>query len=212
MRMTDSLKEIERRAYRSTFDDGIYDILFGMLFLILALIPVLQSIGIPRFYGYLFGVIPTVFVWLGKRCVTIPRLGAVEFGPKRRSRRLLFLVICAAFFFLTLPLLLMTTAKGFGASLAENVGLPPTVGLVVAPVVAIAAYFLDYPRMYVYAAVLFVGIPYSDFMYRYLDKPFNSLISFGIPGAVVLVYGLTLLSGFTKKYPKPIPEAPDVDR
>ena len=32
MEKTESLKEIERRAYRSTFEDGIYDIQFGLLF------------------------------------------------------------------------------------------------------------------------------------------------------------------------------------
>jgi len=212
MKTTDSLKEIERRAYRSTFDDGIYDMLFGMVFLILALIPVLESVGIPRFYGYLFGIIPVLFSWLGKRYITIPRLGAVEFGPKRRSTRLLFLLICAAFFFLTLPLLFMTTAEGFGGSLAENSGIPLIVGMVVAPLIVVAAYFLDYPRMYIYALVLSFGIPHSGFLYDFVGKPFNSLITFGIPAAAILVFGLTLLFRFMRKYPKPTSEVPDVSR
>jgi hypothetical protein len=212
MKVTDSLKEIERRAYRSTFEDGIYDILFGMLFLILALIPVLGAFGIPVWCGYLFGIIPAVFAWFGKRHITIPRLGAVEFGKRRRSRRLLFLMICAGFFFLTLPLLLMISAKGFGGGLAENSGIPLAVGMVVAPLVIVAAYFLDYPRMYIYAAVLFFGIPHAKFLYPYLGKPFNSLITFGIPAAAILVFGLTLLSRFVRKYPKTIQEGVNVSQ
>jgi hypothetical protein len=212
MEKTESLREIERRAYRSTFADGIYDMFFGVLFLILAWIPVLESIGIPSMYGYLFGLIPLLMAWLGKRYVTIPRLGAVEFGAKRRSRRLLFLLVCAAFFFLTMPLLLMPSVAGFGGSLAENVGLPMTVGLVVAPLILVAAYFLDYPRMYIYAVIIFFGIPHSGFLYDYVGKPLNTLISFGIPGLAVLLLGISLLFKFLKGYPKPTQEVAHVSR
>jgi hypothetical protein len=212
MEKTESLKEIERRAYRSTFADGIYDMFFGVVFLILAWIPVLESIGIPSLYGYLFGLIPLLMAWLGKRYVTVPRLGAVEFGAKRRSRRLLFLLVCAALFFLTMPLLLMTSAAGFGGSLADNVGLPMGVGLVVAPLILVAAYFLDYPRMYIYAVIIFFSIPHSGFLYDYVSIPFNSLISFGIPGLAILVYGISLLVRFMKRYPKPTQEVAHVSR
>ena len=112
---TESLKQIERRAYRSTFEDGIYDILFGMGFLILAWIPVLESVGIPRLYGYLLGLIPVLCSWLGKRYITIPRLGAVEFGSKRRGKKLLLVVISAAVFFLILPVLMMVAATDLSA-------------------------------------------------------------------------------------------------
>ncbi len=212
MKVTDSLKEIERRAYRSTFNDGIYDILFGMLFLILALVPVLESVGIPRWYGYLLLFILPLIPWLGKRYVTIPRLGAVEFGPKRKSRGRLLALILVAILFLQMPVILMAVGRGFFGSSGENLALPLTIGMLVVPLIAVAAYFMDFPRMYVYALVLSFGILHSGFMFRFVSEPFNSLISFGIPSAVILVYGLTLLSGFMKKYPKPTPEAPDVNR
>ena len=212
MEKTESLKQVERRAYRSIFADGIYDMFFGVLFLILAWIPVLESVGIPSLYGYLFGLIPLFMAWLGKRYVTIPRLGAVEFGTKRRSRKLLFLIICAAFFFLTMPLLLMTSAAGFGESLADNVGLPISLGLIVAPLILIAAYFLDYPRLYIYAVVMFFGFPHSGFLYDYIGKPLNSLISFGIPGLAILAYGISLLFRFMKSYPRPTEEVAHVSR
>ncbi len=207
MRTPDSLKAVERRAYRSTFNDGIYDIFFGIAFLILGWIPVLRNIGIPGNYEYLPFLVLPLILWLGKRYITIPRLGAVEFGPKRKTRRLLFLVVCAAFFFMTLPLLLMPAFQDFGAGLSENVGLPMTVGMVAGPLVMIAAYFLDCPRIYIYAALLFFGIPHSGFLYDFVGIPLNSLISFGLPGAAILIYGLTLLVNFMKKYPGPTSEA-----
>jgi hypothetical protein len=210
--MTDSLKEIERRAYRSTFDDGIYDILFGMLFLILALVPVLESIGIPRWYGYLLVFILPLIPWLGKRYVTIPRLGAVEFGPKRKSRGRLFALILAAILFLQMPVILMAVGRSFFGSSGESLGLPLAIGMLVVPLIAVAAYFMDFPRMYIYALVLSFGILHSGFMFRFVGEPFNSLISFGTAATVVLAYGLMLLFGFMKKYPKSTAEAQHVSQ
>jgi hypothetical protein len=207
MRMTDSLKEIERRAYRSTFNDGIYDILFGMLFLILALVPVLESIGIPRWYGYLFLFILPPIPWLGKRYVTIPRLGAVEFGPKRKSRGRLLALILAAILFLQMPVILMAVGRGFFGSPGESLALPLTIGMLLVPLIAVAAYFMDFPRMYVYALVLSFGILHSGFMFRFVGEPLNSLISFGTAATAILAYGLTLLFGFMKRYPKSTAEA-----
>lgn len=206
MKATDSLKQIERRAYRSTFEDGIYDIFFGLGFLMLGWIPVLRNLGVSRYYEYLPFLTLPLILWLGKRYITIPRLGAVEFGPKRKTRRKLFLVVCAAFFFLTLPLLLMPPFQTFGAHLSENVGLLLTVGMVAGPVVMAAAYFLDCPRMYIYAALLFFALPHSGFLYDFVGSPLNSLISMGLPGAAILIYGLTLLRNFMRKYPATTPE------
>ena len=62
MMANDSLNSIERRAYRSTFSDGVYDIAFGAVFILLALIPVLESIGISRYYGYLLFILPALMI------------------------------------------------------------------------------------------------------------------------------------------------------
>jgi len=206
MKPTDSLKQIERRAYRSTFEDGIYDIVFGIGFLYLGWIRVLRIFDIPRNYEYLPLLILPVILWLGKRFVTIPRLGAVEFGSKRKARRLLFLVACAGFFFLTLPLLYMPQFQNFGVDPSANVGLPMAVGLVAGPLVIALAYFLDCPRMYIYAALLFFALPHSGFLHRVVGSPLNTLITMGLPGFVILIYGLTLLFNFMKKYPRPAAE------
>ena len=38
-----NLKEIEKKAYRFTYQDGIYDIMFGVLLLLFALAPALRQ-------------------------------------------------------------------------------------------------------------------------------------------------------------------------
>ena len=210
MRTSDSLRDIERQAYRSTFEDGIYDSLFGSLFLILAWVPVLEEVGISQTYAYLLGLVPIVVAMLGKRYITVPRLGAVEFGPRRKSRRRLVWLIGAVVLFLQAPLLLTFAADGLLAGMTANAGISVAMVLVVAPLIVIAAYFLDYPRMYIYAAVLMFGTFHSAFLHDFIGMPLNTLISFGVPGAVIFVFGLVLLYRFVTEYPKPEMEADHV--
>jgi hypothetical protein len=44
-------------------------------------------------------------------------------------------------------------------------------------------------------------------MRDFVGQPMDCLISFGVPGLAILIYGLALLSQFMKKYPLPTPEA-----
>ncbi|UCE25473.1 MAG: hypothetical protein JSU74_05350 [Candidatus Zixiibacteriota bacterium] len=203
----ESIKEIEKRAYRATFDDGLYDILFGVAFLILAWISTLDSIGVPRLYGYLSVIILPLIPLLGKKYISTPRLGAVEFGPRRKSKKLFLLVIIGAVIFLQMPVIMIAGAGGFFEVLGGSLSVPVMVGMIIAPLLLLAAYFIDYPRMYIYAVLLLVSIPHAAFMYEFVGVPFNGLISFGIPGLVILIYGLNLLAKFIRKYPLPTPEA-----
>jgi len=202
MKPQDSLKTTERRLYRSTFNDGIYDIAFGLGFLILAWIPVLESLGISRFLGYLLFLIPVAVPWPAKRLITVPRLGMVEFGEKRKARSRILLWILAAVVFLTLPLIIMMIGQGISAGQTWLF-----ITAVAAPVFAIAVYIMDFPRMFLYAAFLAVGILQSEFLIPYVGTPLNAILSFGIPGLLILILGLSLLIKFLRKYPKPAPEA-----
>jgi hypothetical protein len=207
MEKQDSLKEIERRAYRSTFKDGIYDVLFGMVFVILALIPVLASLGISRFYGYLLGIVTLLFTWLGKRVITVPRLGAVVFGPRRKMKKRMLFLICAAVFFLQLPLLMITLGNGFPGIPEGILSMPLTLGLILAPFLLIAAFLLDYPRLYVYIAIFAFAIPHAGILRNFVAEPFNLSVSFGVPGVAILIFGLALFFRFLREYQKPSAEA-----
>lgn len=201
MQTHDSLKSIERRAYRSTFDDGIYDITFGVGFLILAWIPTLESLGISRFVGYLLFLIPVAIPWPAKRFITIPRLGMVEFGDKRKNRSRILLWILAPVIFLMLPLIIIMIGQGIPAG---RIWL--LVAAFAAPIFAIAVFIMDFPRMFFYAALLAVGILQSEFLMPYVGVPLNVILSFGIPGILILILGLSLLIRFLRKYPRPAPE------
>ena len=192
-----SLKEIERRAYRSTFEDGIYDIQFGFLYLVFALISVLEAIGISRFFGYALLVIPLIIPWLGKRYITIPRMGEVEFGQKRRKKNRIILVIGAVVLFLTLPLFFMIGSASISGVLGWKL-----IAVFVAPLFVLAVYTTHFPRLYLYAALLIAGVVEAEFLLNLVGSPLNAVYSFGLPGIVITLIGINFLIKFIKTYPR----------
>lgn len=208
MKSADSLKELERSAYRSTLKDGVYDIAFGLVFLTLAWIPILETIGLSRFVGYSLLFISVIaFPFLAKRYITIPRMGAVEFGEKRKSRTRLVLAIGVGAILLMLPVIVMIVNR----NVSEQIGWP-MIAMFVAPVIVIALLLLDSPRLVIYGAFLLAAVAESEFLLDYVSSPFNGLIAFGIPGAIFTVIGMTLLIKFMQKHPKATPEIPYVTR
>ena len=90
MSHTISLKELEREAWKSVFQDGLWDIYLGLLLLAMAIGDLLSDIGVPKawyiaIYSTLL-VLPTWVQWAGRRFITLPRMGRVKFGPKRKAK------------------------------------------------------------------------------------------------------------------------------
>ena len=190
-----SLREIERRAYRSTFADGIYDIQFGLIFLVFAIMPILPQIGISRFAGYAFLLIPLTIPLLGKRFITVPRMGAVIFGPERQTRKRLNLIIAAILLVLTVPLIVLIATRKIPGTFGWEL-----LAIFAAPVVLVAVYMVDFPRFFIYLAVMIFSILAAEFLSKPTGFPLGAIISFGLPGLVITVIGVILLVKFLKTY------------
>ena len=198
MNSTDgSLKEIERRAYRSTFSDGIYGIQFGAIFLVFALMAVFEVGGISRFIGYALLLLALVLPWLGKRYITIPRMGQVEFGHGRKKRKLIIWTIVAVVAVLILPLVIMIIKQDQSSALGWRL-----IAMIVAPLFVLVVYTTDFPRLYLYAALLFFGLVSAEFLRSLVGTPLNAVISFGVPGVVITGVRIALLVKFIKTHPR----------
>ena len=76
------MKEIERKAYTTLSEDGIVDIAIGFLFLSWG---ITLALGLHAFIGL---VGPFVFViwYLGKKTITIPRIGLMIPSKKMENK------------------------------------------------------------------------------------------------------------------------------
>lgn len=209
------LKEMERRAFRSTFQDGLLDIDIGGVLVGMSLlsgIPESDAFPLARFL-LAFGVIGLSWLifWAGKKFVTLPRLGQVKFGAERHKRkRTLAAVLVVIVAFQTL-VVLSSVALWNNPELAAGVPflsggqtattlLVASIGaLFVGPSMALIAYFNDFLRGYYIALVMAAAV----FLMIWFDSPRYLLAG----AALIIIPGVVLFIRFLHRYPRPPAEA-----
>ena len=202
-----NLSGLEKRAWRSAFQDGIWDIYFGLLFLGLGIAPFGEVFGLPEELGIMIIVlccnsIAVLFLILGKKYITIGRMGYVKFGTKRKKlkkRLLVFLIfnVILAFVFL------FVNISGIFDSLNIGVFIEPLViGLLLITVpLSILAYFLEFHRLYIYAIIFGLGFFNSELIFPLVGSPLDLFLSLGLIGIIVIMIGSVYLARFIRKYP-----------
>jgi hypothetical protein len=209
MKSSLNLKEIEKRAFRSTYQDGLRDIYYGLIVICLAVFMDRPDEG----YGwtniaFMVGsfLIAYILFRMGKKFITTPRLGQVVFGEVRRQKKRTMSIVLGVFVACQF-LLLLVTAFGwfnpsFGGRLATLLNgknellLVSTIGsLIVCVGMSVTAYFSDYLRGYYIAILMALAV----FLIIYFDQPiFPALI-----GILIVLPGIMLLVRFLKQYPLP---------
>jgi hypothetical protein len=214
-----SLKEIERRAFRSTFQDGLWDIFLGLLLL---------NMGIGTIVGGMIGetemslmslswimllIVPLPFLvlaafWAGKKFITTPRIGLVKFGPQRKAKMMnLRVVLFLSVLLLVIMLLLGLAAVGNRLPWwVTQIPLPLYVWPAQTIIVfSLAAYFLDVPRFYAYGVLYGLPFPVGVLLVKNTDLTVLSsmAITYGVPVGVMVLIGVVLFIHFLRKYPVP---------
>lgn len=210
------LKEIERKAWRYFYQDGLWDIFFGLLLLALAISALLSDIGTsePLQYGVLIAleVLAILVLFGGKRLITVPRMGRVKFGPKRRRRLskvsaiLAISVLVGLVFFLAAPAITGSPSKGMTLEFIFPAGW--VVNCLV--VFGLMAYFMDFSRLYLIGVMYAIAVP-LDLVQREFATTDLTFAAFGVPAAVILLMGAVVFVRFLRDYPLPADEAPGVN-
>ena len=200
-----NLQDIEKRSYRAYFQTGLYDVSFGVLILSFAIAPVIRDV-IGLFY-ITFVIIPaSLIILLGQKYLIVPRLGIVKFGEKRKSAKKKMRTITVLSTTILTALLALTAAgvfPGFIGEVLSGVIFMLIIGIIVIIFMGFIAYIMDFKNMLYYGLAIGTGIPTAEFLHGVVGAPLDSLITFGILGSLLLIYGLVNLSCFLKKYPIP---------
>ena len=201
------LKGIEKKAWRSAFQDGIWDIYFGSLFLGMAVALFGDSFGLAPELGSMIIILcwnslTVLFLILGKKFITTPRIGFVKFGIKRKKlkkRMLGFLIfnLILAFLFLFVNISGIFELFNIGGFIE-----PLVVGLLLITVpLSILAYFLEFHRLYIYAILFGLGFFNSELLFPLVGSPLDLFLSQGLIGIIVILIGSGFLIQFLRKYP-----------
>ena len=199
------LKDAEKKAFRSTFDDGLWDILLGCVISLLAIAPFLSSrlgdfwssaVFLP-FWGLVYLAVQTI-----RRHVVAPRIGTAKFGRARKARLARFTIVMLVVNVLALIL-------GFVA--AATVGKVPgqatsiVLGLILLAGFSIAAHFLDFSRLYIYGLMLGISPPVGEWLYsRGLASHHGFPVTFGVTAGVMIAVGVAVFARLVRRNPVPV--------
>ena len=185
------LRQLERAAWRSYHTDGLWDVFLGL---------VLLSGWVSSLAGsdllHLLLVVAALIVFaLGKRFVTVPRMGLVEFGAnwKAKNRKVAALLFFVVLLGVALYIVAVTNIEVLGWRPGRGSLTTLGMSLVILVIFGGIAYWLDFPHMMLLGLAFAAAFAGS----RLLD----SHIPFLAAGGLVLGWGLALLVGFVKRYP-----------
>ncbi|MFC1595612.1 hypothetical protein ACFL3X_01720 [Gemmatimonadota bacterium] len=203
-----SATELEKRAFRATFQDGIWDIYLGALLLNMGMgVGLAQLLPLKPLHlgAILFVVVIIVMVgfFLGKKFITAPRLGVVRFGAERQKKvKKVRLVLSFS------ALMGLLTFLGFG-SLTEMFGSLPgwvaplgVFGVSAVVTFSLGAYYLDYTRAYLYGWCYALAFPFGILLQE--STRFGFLVSYSVFSMAMIIPGVILLIRFMREHPIPV--------
>jgi len=204
------LKALEKKAWTSYFQDGLWEIVIGTILLVSALSCALESAGVAdatrtAIYFPLMVALPPLIITLGKWYITLPRMGIAKFGDRRILNQIKMMVAIAA----TLSVNLVMW--GLSTIYPEATRGPYGLLLVTFDVLAIfclIGYYMDYKGFYLIAVIVAMPYPVTYLLEHYTAIVPNDTLSYAIPAIILLAIGLSALFQFMRRYEVP-KEAPD---
>ncbi len=204
------MKALEKKAFRSFFKDGIYDVFLGLILLSFGLPMMLNEFGWidyetmtwPLVFALTLNIGALVFFIFGKKYITVPRLGLVRFGKgrKRKMRHVrLLLVISVLIGVITFFLVLFKLLPVGGETGIPVVGV--IFGIQALIVFSLAAYFMDFTRLYLYAFLFAVSLPVTFWLKNNDVLTYPSLYVFSLTAGPMLVVGWVLFIRFLRQFP-----------
>ena len=211
-----NLQDVQKRTVRlSTFEDGLWDLLLGSMFMLLALYPITRELLGPEWNLALFLFVLAILVigqLVVRHFISEPRMGYVR--PRRTPKMRLLLVVTVIFVLLTLGLVLLTLLGPVEVSEVSEPTTPSLVRgylvewivvLVTGGIFSAMGYMFGVTRLYFYGWMLGLANLASVYMSHTAGWTFHAPAA--IAAGIILVIGFTHLLRFLRNYPVRTQEA-----
>jgi len=207
------LKALERKAFRSTYQDGLWDINLGLIVIGMAIFVFRPEEGYSalNILGLMAAcLVANLIFWAGKKFITVPRLGQVRFGEIRKQKARTLAIIMAVFVLVQGGIVLLTALSWrnpeLGAKILsvlnagdmERLAVATVGSLFVGPSFILIAYFNDFLRGYYIAILMALAV----FLMILFNQPIYPLVI----GGLIVAPGLVLLVQFLRQHPLPSQE------
>ncbi len=204
-----SLKEAEKKAFRSVFNDGLWDLFLGCFFLTF-IIGIFLSPSLGDFWSSAVLVpiwgLTFLAIWQIRRRVVVPRIGTVTFGRARRAKlkrfSVVMLIINIAAFILGI-VAAMNVGRISGQTTSTLFGLFLLLGF------SLAAYLLDCARLYLYGLLVGASPLVGEWLWIHGWASHHGFpITFGASAGIMIIIGLVLLVRLLRANPLPVDGTP----
>ena len=206
MSQNKTLKAVDRKIFKTYFEDGLLDIFLAAFVLMFAVGPYLSGtlgdfwssfIFLP-FFGLVYLVLRAV-----RRRVVTPRIGSVKWGAMRTSKlrtgTIILLIINLIFFVLGVVSFLMPIGSGFVMSIRFSV--------MMLILFSAAGYMLDFNFLYVYGVLIALAMPVGEWLYQTAGFSHHGFpVVFGSVSVIMFVRGLIKFILLLKNTPLPMEE------
>lgn len=203
-----SLKEAERKAFTIAFDDGLWDIFLGCFFLEFAIAPLLtermgdfwSSVIFLPFWGLVY-----LAIWLIRKYIVRPRIGVVKYGPARKNRLTKLNIVLLL---VNLVVFLLGLIAVFSLGVVPGQIYTVLFGLTLLVGFSLAAYFLDFSRLYIYGLLLALSPLVGEWLYTHGYASHHGFpIAFGVACSIMILTGIIIFIRFLRNTPIPTMEA-----
>ncbi|MBD3195544.1 MAG: hypothetical protein GF317_10840 [Candidatus Lokiarchaeota archaeon] len=198
------LEEIEKNLFRSLSEDGFYDIFFGLLYLNFGFSFYLRDILLVPydflFFPIFFGI-DFFILFYGKRKITIPRIGFVQFREKRRNklkkmRRFIIITVSMSIIIFLISLVVILPSE----TIEFHLGLITLDFCFIFIPITLMGYFLDYYRLYITGLIGGISLALAELSFMGLLYVIIGVVAFLISGMIITTSGIIMLLKFIKKY------------
>ena len=181
------LNKLERKAWTSYFQDGLLDFFIGFMLISSAIRTLTDNVWTTFLIFIGMGV-----MMLGKRYITLPRMGLVKFGQVRNVKRVKLVAVIGIAVIITFILFVSPTSIIDSPKILTSLGM----AIMIALIFGAMGYYLDYYRLIIYGLMFATGELLWG-LFGIPVGPYALLIS----GCVILLIGIFSLIQFIKKYP-----------
>lgn len=215
-----NLNELERKAFKSTFQDGLWDLYLGLLLLVMGIGPLLYNVGIPVLWNLVILAALAMLIlaafWTAKKFITVPRMGRVKFGPKSQARKKKAAIVFAISVLAGIVLFVVALALFNASSQRQNPELimliiPAAGALTVILVFGLGAYYLGFDRLYLIGVLYALPLPLLILVDKLTGIDLGFIATAG-PAAAILLVGTVIFIRFLRDYPIPAAEEFDGNR
>jgi hypothetical protein len=199
-----SLKEAERKAFKTKIDDGLWDILLGSYFL-LFVVAIYLSPSLRDFWSsaVIIPIVGLVFlvIWLIRKYIITPRLGTVKFGRMRTNKLMKFTIVMLVFNVLAF---IGGIVGAMNFKRVPGQMYPIIFGMLLLIFFSIAAYFLDFNRLFIYGLLVGFSPLVGEWLWSHGRASHHGFpVTFGIAAGIMILTGLAVFFHLLHNNPLP---------